>query len=59
MDRNGNLLHGEESILGGESNLPVGITSRNMSGPAPIGIVTDYADFLVTVYTNSLPFRLC
>ena len=39
MDRNGNMLHGDESILGGESNLPVGIALRNMSGPAPIGIL--------------------
>ena len=45
MDRNSNLLHGEESILGGESSLPVGIALRNMSGSTPIGIVIDYDEF--------------
>lgn len=43
---NANILHEEESILRGKANLLDGFSLRHISGPAPIGIATDYAKFL-------------
>lgn len=45
IGKNGNLMCGDDEIVGGGSNLPDGLKIGRVDGPIPFGIITDDANF--------------
>ena len=58
IGKNGNLMCGEDEIMGGGSNLPDGLKIGRVDGPIPFGIITDDANFLLTSVTNLSYFHM-
>ena len=56
MGNDETLLHGEESILRGISNIPNALELREISGPARYAVVTDNAQFFSNEVYNIVVF---